>query len=391
MGGTLNVYSAENVGTEIRIQFEVETVDDEPVGEPLPWRNRNLGKGYTLAFINYSPVHRGLKLQKEVVTSYAECLGFDFTDDVSEADIVIVNETEGVTPAVAEQCRGKAMLLIISFKLHDKDSLGSMLRTESYTGLVYKPMGMQHFSRCLQAAIRWIGDPTNPKLLGALAQLNEADERRKPVDSLRTSPHNSNKMMEILGHRPSVPLTDESSSDSSSPRRCLAPLEIHKEYPTTLGGPMVESPCSVYSRQNSLPFKRPSLVRHQTAPSTCSTPDTESATSSPKTPTTPLSTLATMPPIDRRPSHPGTCHGLMGFSTVAVADGGVMLASCQSQGGCSALRHTRPPRILVVEDNPINRRVLTALLRKRNFEYTEAFDGCAGLELFKNSPPNHWE
>jgi CheY-like chemotaxis protein len=54
-------------------------------------------------------------------------------------------------------------------------------------------------------------------------------------------------------------------------------------------------------------------------------------------------------------------------------------------------RKGQGPRVLVVEDNVINRRVLAAFLKKRRFEWAEAFDGQEGVEVFKSSPPNHWE
>jgi CheY-like chemotaxis protein len=49
------------------------------------------------------------------------------------------------------------------------------------------------------------------------------------------------------------------------------------------------------------------------------------------------------------------------------------------------------PRVLVVEDNVINRRVLGAFLKKRKFEYAEAYNGQEGVDVFKSYPPGHWE
>jgi CheY-like chemotaxis protein len=51
----------------------------------------------------------------------------------------------------------------------------------------------------------------------------------------------------------------------------------------------------------------------------------------------------------------------------------------------------RPARVLVIEDNVINRRVLTAFLKKRGFDYAEAVNGAAGVALFDETPPNSWE
>ena len=49
------------------------------------------------------------------------------------------------------------------------------------------------------------------------------------------------------------------------------------------------------------------------------------------------------------------------------------------------------PRVLVVEDNVINRRVLGAFLKKRKFEWEEAYDGQEGVDVFNSTPANHWE
>lgn len=54
-------------------------------------------------------------------------------------------------------------------------------------------------------------------------------------------------------------------------------------------------------------------------------------------------------------------------------------------------KRERTPRVLVVEDNVINRRVLGAFLKKRGMEYMEAVDGQAGVDVFENTPPNYWD
>jgi CheY-like chemotaxis protein len=48
-------------------------------------------------------------------------------------------------------------------------------------------------------------------------------------------------------------------------------------------------------------------------------------------------------------------------------------------------------RVLVVEDNVINRRVLGAFLKKRGFEWAEAYNGQEGVDVYKSYPAGHWE
>jgi len=47
-------------------------------------------------------------------------------------------------------------------------------------------------------------------------------------------------------------------------------------------------------------------------------------------------------------------------------------------------------RVLVVEDNPVNRKVLSAFLRKRGCEFIEACDGVEGVEAFQKYPAGYF-
>jgi CheY-like chemotaxis protein len=76
-------------------------------------------------------------------------------------------------------------------------------------------------------------------------------------------------------------------------------------------------------------------------------------------------------------------------STISLADGGAMLKAAAFPEITSGRR--RPARVMVVEDNAINRRVLTAFLKKHGFEHMEAVNGAAGVELFDGTPPDYWD
>jgi CheY-like chemotaxis protein len=68
-----------------------------------------------------------------------------------------------------------------------------------------------------------------------------------------------------------------------------------------------------------------------------------------------------------------------------------MLRAVTMTPALAALRRQSRPRVMVVEDNAINRRVLTAFLRKKGFGYSEAVDGAKGVQLFRDTPPSHWD
>ncbi|CAD6920288.1 unnamed protein product [Tilletia controversa] len=52
---------------------------------------------------------------------------------------------------------------------------------------------------------------------------------------------------------------------------------------------------------------------------------------------------------------------------------------------------SRKLKILSVEDNPINRRVIQAFLAKMNIEYVEATDGMQGVKAFAAHPPQYFD
>ncbi|KAF8689033.1 Domain present in phytochromes and cGMP-specific phosphodiesterases, partial [Rhizoctonia solani] len=75
------------------------------------------------------------------------------------------------------------------------------------------------------------------------------------------------------------------------------------------------------------------------------------------------------------------------FQTIPLADeGSVMLESATG-----TLGSTKKPRVLVVEDNPINRNILAVWLKKQGLEYKEATDGIEGVGKFRNAVPGHYQ
>ncbi|KAJ1307554.1 hypothetical protein OPQ81_001651 [Rhizoctonia solani] len=88
------------------------------------------------------------------------------------------------------------------------------------------------------------------------------------------------------------------------------------------------------------------------------------------------------------PDHePQITRPLNDFQTVPLADeGSVMLESATG-----TLGSVKKPRVLVVEDNPINRNILAIWLRKKGLEYQEAIDGIEGVGKFKNTAPGYYQ
>ncbi|CAE7184639.1 unnamed protein product [Rhizoctonia solani] len=78
---------------------------------------------------------------------------------------------------------------------------------------------------------------------------------------------------------------------------------------------------------------------------------------------------------------------LSDFQTIPLADeGSVMLESATG-----TLGSIKKPRVLMVEDNPINRNILSIWLRKKGLEYNEATDGIEGVSIFRSAAPGHYQ
>ncbi|QRW03977.1 protein-histidine kinase [Ceratobasidium sp. AG-Ba] len=74
------------------------------------------------------------------------------------------------------------------------------------------------------------------------------------------------------------------------------------------------------------------------------------------------------------------------FTTVPLADeGSVMLESVTG-----SLNAIKKPRVLVVEDNPVNRNLLSHWLKKRHIPSDEAVDGVEGVLAYRNAPAGHY-
>lgn len=90
---------------------------------------------------------------------------------------------------------------------------------------------------------------------------------------------------------------------------------------------------------------------------------------------------------DRCERESETSLSLSDFSTVPLADeGSVMLESV-----AGSLQSNKKPRVLVVEDNPINRNLLSHWLKKRGMKSDEAVDGIEGVNAFQNAPMGHYQ
>ncbi|TXT08917.1 hypothetical protein VHUM_02391 [Vanrija humicola] len=338
VNGDLEVWSAEGMGTQIRVTFEVEVADeasgDSTNGSDAFGVSSQFGKGYTIAFSGYNPLHTGHQLSIEVLGNYAFNRGFQVIDDVNSADILFVNDGAGVTNDLKTYSREP-----------DTD------RHDTYTRTMPKPVGPTAFVAELEKAVKWLESHNNLKSMAGR------------LDSLRID--SSDSEQQVPTARPSPPHREMSSDSTMSTNTVMNGSRGRRRSSSYLHRRRSDDNRDWGSAER--PSIAPRGVSYHGNSSGQPTPDEEAPISS--SPSSPTSTM----------------------STISLADGGAMLKAATIPAEVLVNRRTRPARVMVVEDNAINRRVLAAFLKKHGFEYAEAINGAAGVDLFEKTPASHWE
>ncbi|GMK57905.1 hypothetical protein CspeluHIS016_0407390 [Cutaneotrichosporon spelunceum] len=344
--GNVEVWSIEGEGTEVRLTLDVDVVND-----PTHFlTDRTIGKGLSLGFINYNPTHRGLQLSKEVMKQYAEYLGYSIVSDYRDADVLAMNELGGIDQDNLEVVRSKPTLLMVTFKIWSRDKLNELgLLKDQYVRVMCKPMVRYSVLYELERAARYIrrGSHGDGSDLGELpSQTSEM-----ALDSPGVSSSSLYEGSAVNSFEPQVKPTSPSVS-SVRPGPGLSRRRSDEDRETKPTRPLLAPRGMSYH------------------PGTPNVRTSKDEASKDETPSSQISS----------PS-----------STISLADGSALLKAVTIPDELSAFRKSRPPRVMVVEDNVINRRVLTAFLRKRGCEYQEVVDGSQGVKLFEETPPNSWD
>lgn len=340
MNGSVEVWSIEGEGTEIRVTFDVEILDSEE-----DEYDRSAGLGFSVAFINFDPEHRGLALMVEVMSGYARYLGFDVVDDPTQADVFIINEVLGITPDLINVLRGKPMILIVTFKIYTRDMLHALGLEDTYASVYCKPMVRYTLLQELERASNFLRHGKSPagELQAELADLSIGDK-------LETTAEVEPEDLE----RPE-PVRETSNSSDMSMADMVSDGKLSRRSSRRSSGDDVAS--DIGSRPHLAP--RGSTFH------------------------------GTLTPLEEAyPTSPGSLSS--SSTTISLADGGALLRTATIPEGEAGVGRRRA-RVMVVEDNAINRRVLGAFLRKKGFEYAEAVDGSAGVQLFDETMENSWD
>ena len=310
VNGKVDVWSSEGMGTEIRVSLDVEVNDEEEDSVSSAASSASVsaassfGQNISVSLIGFDPNHRGHALSLDVLSSYACSYHFDVKET---GDIIIVHEDESLIQAHMDD--GKPIIYLTGTRRGEITSLASKIsKIGGFFHIVYKPIGPSGLKHALQAAVHFLESPPDITARPAISRGSSgaSEESASTISELSGLKHKST-------HNDRVPLQRRRSEETEqliSTRPAMAPrgLTYHHGPSASVGPP-----------------RRTSADQEDLSPSLSS----------------PSSTL----------------------STISLADGGVLLKAAAQPAAVS--RRSGTPRVLVVEDNVINRRVLAAFLKKR--------------------------
>jgi hypothetical protein len=183
--GKVDVWSAENVGTEIKVTFAAESVEgDEPSNKIA--NTLNHGRTTKVSLVGFDDPHRGVQLLCRVLTHYlVSWWDFQIAPPGSLGDIVIANEDLSALQLAIEQreiYRPFILLTVSRGERHLTATVTEFERLGGFCRILYKPGGPSRLRHALKLCIHAL------KISRRSSPTSEINHH--PSDSIRSSPSN---------------------------------------------------------------------------------------------------------------------------------------------------------------------------------------------------------
>ncbi len=155
--GKVDVWSAENMGTEIKVTFFAETVEEEDETSPKVGDTLNQGHNTEVSLVGFDDPHRGVQLLRRVVTHYlVSWWDFQITPPGPLGDIVIANEDLSALQLAIEQreiSRSFILLTVHRGERHLTATVTEFERLGGFCRILYKPGGPSRLRHALRLCI----------------------------------------------------------------------------------------------------------------------------------------------------------------------------------------------------------------------------------------------
>lgn len=154
--GKVDVWSAENMGTEIKVTFSAETVEEDE-SSPKIADTLNQGHATKVSLVGFDDPHRGIQLLRRVLTHYlVSWWDFQIAPAGSLGDVVIANEDLSALQLAIEQreiSRPFILLTVHRGERHLTTTVTEFERLGGFCRILYKPGGPSRLRHALRLCI----------------------------------------------------------------------------------------------------------------------------------------------------------------------------------------------------------------------------------------------
>jgi CheY-like chemotaxis protein len=314
------------VGTEIKVTFSAEIVEDEPSHKASDTLNPDPEHPVRVSLVGFDDPHRGVQLLRRVLTHYLiSWWKFQIAPPGSLADIVVTNEDLSALQLAIERHNIRQPFIILTVSRGEKHLMTTVTEFERLGGfcrILYKPGGPSRLRQALKLCLHALKISRRPSPAPDTVTTQNNSSLSSPIHvPVGVARRNSEEPGQAVGH-------------SNVRRPALGPRSITVHPVASWSG----IPATDEEDDGSLEGVQLSRLRSLSQ---------SQGTSSP---------------------------------TIPVGDtGGSLLRS-----SVGALGSRKNVRVLVVEDNNILRNLLIRWLSGKGFEYREAVDGHEGVQLFES-------
>ncbi|KAG9029586.1 His Kinase A domain containing protein [Tulasnella sp. JGI-2019a] len=344
LGGKVEVWSAEGVGTEIRLVTEVNVAAESEPGSRIV----DAARPITVSMIGFDADHKGTMLLKESMNNYlVDWWGFTISGDQDGiyGEILLVNEDAAVIEELIAGREFMRPVVLLSAARGDSRVAAAIAMFERLGGwcrLVFKPSGPVRLGEAFSTAVH---------------QLDML--RASPASSASCTSGSYRSVEECAPHSDSEAHGYFDNTSILVPSKALVQRLVRSNLPSSLNRLRSEE-------------HRERVPHHSTGHRSSNHATTPLRNELPAAPITD----GTGTPLQFY-SHPEGS-----VSTLDIGeDGSVMLKSVVGSASASS-----KPKVLVVDDNVINRNLLAHWLSKRDYEFQQASDGQEARSSDLNLP-----